>query len=147
MKIKLDENISRHLKLPFQRAGYDVLTAADEGLLGKSDVEVGAAANSEGLILFTLDLEFADLRKFPPGTHPGIILFRPRSMGPLATNRFILNFVKETDIAPLSRCTVIVDPTRVRIRRPPYLPILQNGRKFPNERPYPNGRCIFHGRG
>jgi predicted nuclease of predicted toxin-antitoxin system len=119
MKIKLDENISRHLKPHLQQAGHDVFTAADEGLLGKSDVEVGAAAKSEGMILFTLDLEFADLRKFPPGTHPGIILFRPQSMGPLATNRFIVNFVKEIDMTAFSGCTVIVDPTRVRIRRPP----------------------------
>ena len=119
IKIKLDENISRHLKPHLQQEGYDVFTAADEGLLGKSDVEVGAAAKSERLILFTLDLEFADLRKFPPGTHPGIILFRPHSMGPLATNRFIVNFVKVTDITALSGCIVVVDPTRVRIRRPP----------------------------
>jgi len=119
MKIKLDENISRHLKPYLQQTDHDVFTTADEGLLGKSDVEVGAAAKAEGMVLFTLDLEFADLRKFPPGTHPGIILFRPQSIGPLATNRFILNFVKETDLTPLSGCTVIVDPTRVRIRRPP----------------------------
>ncbi len=118
MKIKLDENISCHLKPQLQRVGFAVFTAADEGLLGKSDVEVGAAAKSEGSILFTIDLEFADLRKFPLGTHPGIILFRPQSMGPLATNRFIVNFVKETDMTALSGCTVIVDPTRVRIRRP-----------------------------
>jgi predicted nuclease of predicted toxin-antitoxin system len=119
MKIKLDENISRHLKPYLQQTDHDVFTTADEGLLGKSDVEVGAAAKAEGMVLFTLDLEFADLRKFPPGTHPGIILFHPQSMGPLATNRFILNFVKETDLTPLSGCTVIVDPTRVRIRRSP----------------------------
>ena len=68
MKIKLDENISRHLKLALQHAGHEVATAADEGILGKSDVEVGAAAKPEGLILFTLDLEFADFRKFPPLT-------------------------------------------------------------------------------
>jgi predicted nuclease of predicted toxin-antitoxin system len=118
MKIKLDENISRHLKPHLQQAGHDVFTAADEGLRGESDVAVGAAAKAEGMMLFTLDLEFADLRKFPPGTHPGIILFRPESMGPLTTNRFIVNFVKETDITALSGCTVIVDLTRVRIRRP-----------------------------
>ncbi len=119
MKIKLDENISRRLKEHLEKEGHNVFTAEEQDLLGKSDVEVGTAANSEGLILFTLDVEFADLRKFPPGTHPGIILFRPQSMGPLAANRFILTFVKETDIAPLSGCTVVVDPTRVRIRRPP----------------------------
>jgi len=119
MKIKLDENISRRLKSHLQQEGYGVFTAEEEGLLGKSDIVVGAAAKAEGMMLFTLDIEFADLRKFPPGTHPGIILFRPQSMGPLATNRFIVNFVKETDMTALSGCTVVVDPTRVRIRRPP----------------------------
>jgi predicted nuclease of predicted toxin-antitoxin system len=119
MKIKLDENISRHLKPHLQQAGHDVFTAEDEGLLGKSDIEIGAAAKSEGAILFTLDLEFADLRKFPPGAHPGIFLFRPQSMGPLTTNRFIIDFVKETDMTVFSGCTVVVDPLRVRVRRPP----------------------------
>ena len=119
MRIKLDENISRHLKRYLQKEGHSVFTAEEQGLLGRSDVEVGIVANSEGLILFTLDLEFADLRKFPPGTHPGIILFRPQSMGPMATNRFILNFVKETDMATLAGCIVVVDPARIRIRRPP----------------------------
>jgi predicted nuclease of predicted toxin-antitoxin system len=73
MKIKLDENISRHLKPYLQQAGHDVFTAADEGLQGKSDVEVGASAKSEGLILFTLDLEFADSGNFPP--EPTRVLF------------------------------------------------------------------------
>ncbi len=118
MKIKLDENISHHLKPILIHEGYDVLTVGDEGLLGKTDVEVGAAAKAEGMILFTLDLEFADLRKFSPGSHPGIVLFRPMSMGPLAVNRFITEFVRETDLVPLSGCIVVVDPTRVRIRRP-----------------------------
>ena len=77
MKIKLDENLSRHLKPILVGFEHDVLTAADEGLLSRPDTEVAAASLKEGRMLFTLDLEFADLRKYPPGTHPGIILFRP----------------------------------------------------------------------
>jgi predicted nuclease of predicted toxin-antitoxin system len=119
MQIKLDENISHHLKPLLQREGHEVFTAGEEGLLEKNDMEVGAAAKTEGMMLFTLDLEFADLRKFPPGTHHGIVLFRPLSVGPLSVNRFILEFVKVTDLGSLSGCIVVVDPTRVRIRRPP----------------------------
>jgi len=119
MKIKLDENISRHLKSLPKQEGHEALTAAEQGLLGKTDIEIGAAVKTEGVLLFTLDLEFADLRKFPPGTHPGIVLFRPLSMGPLSVNRFILEFVKVTDLTSLAGCIVVVDPTRVRIRRPP----------------------------
>jgi len=118
MKMKLDENISRHLKPILNEKGHETLTAEDEGLLNKTDVEVGAVAKTEGRMLFTLDLEFANLHKFPPGSHPGIVLFRPRSMGPLAVNRFITQFVEETDLSSLSGCLVIVDPMRIRVRRP-----------------------------
>lgn len=66
MKIKLDENISRHLKPVLNKKGHETVTAEDEGLLGKADVEVGEVAKNEGRMLFTLDLEFANLHKFPP---------------------------------------------------------------------------------
>lgn len=119
MRIKLDKNISRHLKAFLSEAGHDATTAAEQNLLGKSDVEVGAAARREGRLIFTLDIEFADLRKFAPGTHPGVVLFRPRSMGPLAVNRLILSFAQETDLAALAGCVVVVEPDRIRVRRPP----------------------------
>jgi hypothetical protein len=67
----------------------------------------------------TLDLEFGDLRKYPPGRHPGIILFRPRSFGPLAVNRFVEKFVWETNLEQLYGCVIVVDPSKVRVRRPP----------------------------
>ena len=118
MKIKLDENLSRHLKDPLSEQGHDVSTALEEGLLGKVDIEVGEAAKGEDRIIFTLDLDFADLRKFPPGAHPGVILFRPRSMGPLAVSHFVLKFSQETELTTLARCLAVVEPHRIRVRRP-----------------------------
>lgn len=119
MKLKLDENLSRYLKQTLSALQHDVITVADENLLSQPDTVVGAAANGEGRILLTLDLEFADLRKYPPGSHPGIILFRPRSFGPLAINRFVEDFVRDTDLVLVTGCVVVVDPGRVRVRRPP----------------------------
>ena len=69
-------------------------------------------------MLFTLDVEFADLRKYPPGTHPGIILFRPPSYGPLTVNKFIADFVRSVILEDLALCVAVVDPTRVRVRSP-----------------------------
>jgi len=119
VRLKLDENLSRYLKQPLRAFQHDVITVADENLLSQPDTVVGAAANSEGRILLTLDLEFADLRKYPPGRHPGIILFRPRSFGPLAVNRFVEDFVRDTNLGLMTGCVVVVDPARVRVRRPP----------------------------
>ena len=118
-RIKLDENLSRYLKPDLERVGHDVHTAAEEGLLGKSDVEVGTSAEREKRMLFTLDIEFADMRKHPPGNHAGIVLFRPRSMGSFAVNRFILEFVQNTDLGEFSGCVAVVEPARVRVRRQP----------------------------
>ncbi len=121
MKIKLDENLSRHLKEPLLRLGHDVSTALEEGLLGKVDIEIGAAAKGDDRMVFTLDLDFADLRKFPPGAHPGVILFRPRSMAPLAVNEFVLKFAQQTELSELARCLAVVEPHRIRVRRPSLL--------------------------
>jgi predicted nuclease of predicted toxin-antitoxin system len=118
VKIKLDENLSRHLKPALANFGHDVLTVADEDLLSHSDTEVAAVSFREGRMIFTLDVEFADLRKYPPGKHPGIILFRPPSFGPRSVNRFIVDFVGATDLTELQSCVAIVDANRVRVRSP-----------------------------
>jgi predicted nuclease of predicted toxin-antitoxin system len=118
MRLKLDENLSRHLKPILIAVGHDVLTVADEDLLSHPDVEVAACAARESRILLTLDIESADLRKYPPGSHPGIILFRPASLGPLSVNRFVERFVRSTELSQLSGCVAVVEPQGVRVRQP-----------------------------
>ena len=118
MKLKLDENLSRHLKPALIGLGHDVLTAADENLLSHPDTEIAQAAKDEHRILMTLDIEFADLRKYPPGSHPGVILFRPLSLSPLSVNAFITDFIRRTDLDKLSGCVAVVDPVHVRVRCP-----------------------------
>ena len=119
MKFKLDENLSRHLKDVVSSLGHDAATAAEEDLLARSDREVAAAACAEDRVLLTLDVEFGNLKKYPPGSHPGIMVFRPGRLGPLAVNRFVQEFLGRTDVRRLARCVVIVQPSRVRIRWPP----------------------------
>lgn len=118
MRIKLDENLSWRLKEIIEQQGHDVSTAASENLLGKRDVDIALAAKEEKRMIFSLDLDFADLRKFPPGTHPGMIVFRPNSRGPNVVNAFVSEFIKKTDLNQLRGFIVIVDKDRLRLRRP-----------------------------
>lgn len=118
MKLKLDENLSRHLKPILIGFGHDVLTAADENLLSHPDTEIAQAAKNEQRMLMTLDVEFADLRKYPPGSHPGVILFRPLSLSPLPVNDFITDFVRPADLDKLAACVAVADPVHVRVRYP-----------------------------
>lgn len=118
MKLKLDENLSRHLKAPLETLRHDVTTALEEGLVSQPDSIIAKAAKRESRRLLTLDVEFANLNKYAPGDHPGVVLFRPRSLGPLTVNRFVEQFVASTDLGRLAGCVVIVEPARVRIRCP-----------------------------
>ena len=117
MKIKLDENLSRHLKPQIEGLGHDVHTAADEHLLGQDDTTIAAAAQREGRMLFTLDTDFADARRFPPGSHEGIVVFRPASLGPLAVNKLIIDFAASGSLPDIVGCLVVVEIGRVRVRR------------------------------
>ena len=58
MKIKLDENMPIGLETVLNSMDHDVVTAPEEGLAGRDDVEIWAAAQSEGRFLITQDLYF-----------------------------------------------------------------------------------------
>jgi len=118
VRIKLDENLSRHLKAPLTALHHDVATVAEEELLGEPDVRIAAAAKREKRLLLTLDVEFGNLTKYPPGTHPGIILFRPKRFAALRVERFVREFVRNADLTPFAGCLVIVELARVRVRPP-----------------------------
>jgi predicted nuclease of predicted toxin-antitoxin system len=118
MRLKLDENLSRHLKPRLEALQHDVSTAGEEGLLSQPDSAVALAAKNEGRMLLTLDLGFGNVLGYPPGTHPGIILFRPATFGPLAVNRFVETFVRTQSLQGLAACLVVVEPGRIRVRRP-----------------------------
>ena len=75
MKIKLDQNLSRHLPEVLAALNHDIDTVFDEGLTGVDDDTVLQAARSQDRILFTLDTDFLNLKAYPPGSHSGIIVF------------------------------------------------------------------------
>jgi len=76
MRIKLDENLPAILVPDLVALGHDVDTAVDEGLGGRDDPSVWAAAQETGRVLVTQDLDFSDVRAFVPGTHHGLVLVR-----------------------------------------------------------------------
>jgi predicted nuclease of predicted toxin-antitoxin system len=76
LRFKLDENMPRDAATRLSDEGYDVETVIGEGLGGEDDPPVLRAATDEGRILLTFDLDFADIRRYPPGTHAGIVVFR-----------------------------------------------------------------------
>jgi hypothetical protein len=72
MRFKLDENLGSRTAPIFSEFGHEVETISEEKLNGASDSIVFAAYVSEERCLVTLDLDFADVIRFPPGSAPGI---------------------------------------------------------------------------
>jgi predicted nuclease of predicted toxin-antitoxin system len=79
--IKLDENLGRPHVALLKRHGYDADRVFDQGLSGVVDAELWVHVKRKGRFLITLDLGFSDVRRYAPGTHPGILLLRPRRKG------------------------------------------------------------------
>jgi hypothetical protein len=117
MKIKLDQNLSQYLRDDLTALKHDVDTVVDEGLSGASDAEVLKAATSHDRILFTLDNDFLNLKRYPLDSHRGVVVFRPARQGALAVGDFVKAFVRSTDLGKYYRRTTVVEHTRARIIR------------------------------
>ena len=81
MLVKLDENVPVQLKRLFVESGHEADTVLDERMGGATDLEIASACASEGRVLVTQDLDFADIRAYPPSEYPGIIFFRLANQG------------------------------------------------------------------
>ena len=79
ISVKLDENLGLSAIELLRHAGYAAERVYDEGLSGAKDSVVWQRVCQEHRFFITLDLDFADIRRFPPGSHPGVLLLRPRS--------------------------------------------------------------------
>ncbi|MDT7898377.1 MAG: DUF5615 family PIN-like protein [Armatimonadota bacterium] len=118
MKIKLDENIDLRAKDILILEGHEVVTVAEEGLMGAPDEDIARIVKQEKMCLLTLDLGFANVLRYPPKDYAGIVVLRhPRltTQGLLDLVRQFAGLLKNND--PSGRLW-IVEPGRLRIWEP-----------------------------
>ena len=101
MRIKLDENLGRPHVALLKRHGYDADRVFDQGLSGVVDAELWVHVKREGRFLITLDLGFSDVCRYAPGTHPGILLLRPRRKGRNAVSHVLRRVLAERRLETL----------------------------------------------
>lgn len=116
LRLKLDENLPRRIEPALRALGHDAETSLSEGLGGASDPKLLAACVAENRILVTLDLDFANIRDYPPGSHRGIWVLRPSQQTIDLTLRLVLAAVKLASSEATAGQLWIVDERRVRIR-------------------------------
>ena len=114
-RFKLDENLPRDAAALFGAAGHDVQTVLDEKLGRKSDRKIIEVAREEGRILVTLDVDFADIREYPPSEFPGIWVLRSPSQAVASLLSLLRGAIAVMDTESPANRLWIVEPGRVRI--------------------------------
>jgi len=79
VRFKFDENLPREMAALFAEAGHDAVTVLDQQMGGDEDEDIAAVCFNEGRVLVTLDLDFSDIRVYPPQRYPGIVVLRVSS--------------------------------------------------------------------
>lgn len=116
MRAKLDENLPIEAAELLRGAGWICDTVHDEGLVGADDPALGAACQAEARVLFTLDLDFADIRAYPPSQYVGIVVFRPAEPSRRQILELLVRVLPVLASEWIEHRLWIVEPARVRVR-------------------------------
>ena len=115
MKIKLDENLPATLAPALAAIGHDADTVPDEGLGGRPDADIWAAAIAADRYFITQDLDFSDRRLFAAGLHPGLLLVRLRLPSQASIVRRVMSVFRAEDVGAWRGRLAIVTETKVRL--------------------------------
>jgi predicted nuclease of predicted toxin-antitoxin system len=117
--VKLDESLSLSHVDFLRHAGYEADRVDEQGLSGATDEQVWERVCADDRFFITLDLDFSDIRRYQPGTHPGILLIRARSRSASAVTHVLARVIAERSLQDLSASLAVANLSFTRIRRPP----------------------------
>jgi predicted nuclease of predicted toxin-antitoxin system len=116
MRLKVDENLPIEVADHLRAAGHDAQTVFDENLVGRSDVSLAETIRHEKRAFITLDLDFADIRAYPPHDYPGLIVLRLATQDKSTVLAVLARVIPLLKTEPLTGLLWIVDESAVRIR-------------------------------
>lgn len=119
MRFKLDENFGPRTQHLFRTAGHDVQTVHEELLSGIPDEQLYLVCQEEQRCLVSLDLDFANVLRFPPNNTGDIVVIRmPHNPSLDQLERLVQYFLNALDQLSLDRKLWIVELGRIRIHQP-----------------------------
>jgi predicted nuclease of predicted toxin-antitoxin system len=115
-KFKVDENLPTEAADLFHNAGYDAVTVGDQRMVGESDTNIAAVCRLESRTVVTLDLDFADIRTYPPSNYAGIIVLRLARLDRPRVLSLLQRLLPLLEHEPLTGKLWIVEESSVRVR-------------------------------
>ena len=117
MEFKVDENLPIEVAQALIAAGHGACTIHVQQMVGQPDPIIADVCRDEGRVLLTLDMDFADIRAYPPAEYGGLIVLRPRTQSKPAVLSLVQLLIPKLDREPLAGCLWLVDPVGIRIRQ------------------------------
>ena len=120
MRFLIDASLPRAVIHVVQSMGHQVEFARDIGLASATDGQIAKHALQYRAALLTRDLDFADIRRYPPDRYSGIVVLRlPDTAVAEEIAAAVKRFLSEPGfIASLAGRIAIVEGDRVRFRPP-----------------------------
>jgi predicted nuclease of predicted toxin-antitoxin system len=116
MKFKVDENFGSRSVHLFDQAGHDAETVRQEGLGGATGHTIFETCVRGERWLLTLDLDFADVLRFPPDRTAGIAVLRlPKQPSLSLLEKLSGDLLRMLRVEPIAGRLWIVEPGRIRV--------------------------------
>jgi predicted nuclease of predicted toxin-antitoxin system len=114
---KIDENLPRDAAELLRSHGFDAETVREASLAGAGDDVIAAVIQRENRVLITLDLDFSDIRTYPPEHYSGIVVLRPKAQDKIAIMELLRRLLKALESKRPDQALWIVESDRIRYRR------------------------------
>ena len=117
MRFKVDENLHEDIAESLRSRGHDAVTVHDQKMRGSTDSRLSEVCQAEGRAIVSFDLDFANIRDYPPGDYPGLIVLRLSDQSRPYVSQVFAAVLDLLDREELAGCLWVVEEHRVRIRR------------------------------
>ena len=120
MRFLIDANLPRAVIAVVQSLGHQMEFARDIGLASATDEQIARHALRYRAALITRDLDFADIRRYPPDRYSGIVVQRlPDTAVAEEIAKALKRFLSEPGfVASLPGRLAVVEEDRARFRPP-----------------------------
>lgn len=117
MRLLLDENLSPQQAAALREQGHNALAVLEVGLSGEPDERIRAFAIADHRVLLTLDVDFANILRFPPAGTPGVIRLKVHPPSETAIREQIEKALSVLNDQSLEGCLAVAQGDMIRIRR------------------------------
>jgi predicted nuclease of predicted toxin-antitoxin system len=116
VSFKVDENLPAEATTLLKEKGYDALSVHDQNMVGSTDDKIADICQSEERAIVTLDLDFADIRAYPPEDYEGLIVLRLARQDKINVLAIFERVIEKLEQEELQGKLWIVNERNIRIR-------------------------------